>query len=930
MISRLALGSIEGLTIALLALGLVLVFKAQRFVNFAHAQLGAVSAMILGKLVLDQGVSWWMAFPPAVALGAGIGGLSEFLIIRRLRKQGRLKLLIATVGLSQVLLALTFFDALGPDTFKLSAEGFPVPINAQFQVGALTLRGQHIMILLLVPVLAVALALMFKYTTLGKAIRAAASNPSAAGLAGISVRRVGTITWALAGGLSAVSAILAAPSQSTFDLAALGPGLMLRALGAAAIAGFTSMRLAFGAGVVLGIIEAFALFVTRNEGSASLVMLIAILVGLLLRAGSFKRLAVRDLETELSPPPIAVPDGIAKKFIARRQRALLVSGGLFLGIVLPLLPPFRSEANQFTLALTLVFALVAASLTVLTGWSGQVSLGQFAFLGVGAFIAARMFSHGWPVPAAMIVCGLIGAALAVVIGLPALRLTGLSLAVTTLGFAVVAPAWLFRQEWFAPGGTRTIAPPRLAGFGELGSQRSVYYTCLAVLVIAFAALSMLRRSSPGRLLIAVRDNEDTTAAFGVSPTVVKLSAFALSGFVATAAGVLFLSAWRTVSVELMSAHQSQILLAMPVIGGMSSLPGAVIGAAFVYALPALTADFVKSVFPNTLQFQLFLAGWGLIMMQIQFPMGVAGLFRKRWQRFLNRVAAGSARAEPEAAEVHKGAPLEVEEVTVRFGGITALDHVSVNVRPGEIVGLIGANGAGKSTLLNVVSGVLAPESGTIRAFGNDLTHLGADHRYHFGIGRSFQGGQLFPDLTVRESIQVALAARQRVGFVSSLVGAPWVRFTERRTRRRAEELIDELGLTAWSNVQVGNLSTGTRRVCDLAAQMAAEPKILLLDEPTSGIAQREAEAFGPLIRKVASRLECSVLIVEHDMPLILGLADRIYCMEAGRVIAEGTPTEVRNDPQVIASYLGTGDQGRAGRVSAGPRAPAGRRTGRSR
>jgi len=221
------------------------------------------------------------------------------------------------------------------------------------------------------------------------------------------------------------------------------------------------------------------------------------------------------------------------------------------------------------------------------------------------------------------------------------------------------------------------------------------------------------------------------------------------------------------------------------------------------------------------------------------------------------------------------------------------------------VGLIGANGAGKTTLMNVISGVIRPQRGSVTLFGAEVVDLPPDLRAASGLGRSFQDASLFAGLTVTETLQVVLSQRHKVGIVSAMVGAPWVQSSERRIRHEAEEIVDRFGLTPWADIRTSELSTGTRRVCELAAQVAARPKILLLDEPTAGVAQREAEAFGPLLRRIRDELDCSILIVEHDMPLLMGLCDRMYALETGAVIAEGTPEEMRHNDRVVASYLGT-------------------------
>ena len=236
---------------------------------------------------------------------------------------------------------------------------------------------------------------------------------------------------------------------------------------------------------------------------------------------------------------------------------------------------------------------------------------------------------------------------------------------------------------------------------------------------------------------------------------------------------------------------------------------------------------------------------------------------------------------------------------------SAASSPSISVGPSEIVGLIGANGAGKTTLMNVISGVIPPVEGSVSLFGAEVADLPPDIRAAFGLSRSFQDASLFAGLTVVETLEVAIGQRHKVGVVSAMVGAPWVRASERRIRREATEIAERFGLGPWADARTSQLSTGTRRVCDLAAQVAARPRVVLLDEPTAGVAQREAEAFGPMLRKIRDELDCAVLIVEHDMPLLMGLCERMYALEAGRVIAEGTPDEIRHNQRVVSAYLGT-------------------------
>jgi ABC-type branched-subunit amino acid transport system ATPase component len=273
----------------------------------------------------------------------------------------------------------------------------------------------------------------------------------------------------------------------------------------------------------------------------------------------------------------------------------------------------------------------------------------------------------------------------------------------------------------------------------------------------------------------------------------------------------------------------------------------------------------------------------------------------------------AARAVPvgPSARDGAGAPegpwLSLRDVSVRFGGNQAVDHVSLDVAGGEVVGLIGTNGAGKSTLMNAVSG-LCPSTGSVEVLGRDVSRRAAYRRHRLGLGRGFQAARLYPDLTVRETIMVALEARQRSLLLPSLVALPPSPSAERRKAREAAELIDFLGLGRYADDFIANLSTGTRRIVELACLFAVDARVLLLDEPTAGVAQKETEAFGPLLLRVQQELGAAMVVIEHDMPLIMGISDRVYCLEAGRIIAEGTPAEVRDDPLVIASYLGTDER----------------------
>jgi ABC-type branched-subunit amino acid transport system ATPase component len=250
--------------------------------------------------------------------------------------------------------------------------------------------------------------------------------------------------------------------------------------------------------------------------------------------------------------------------------------------------------------------------------------------------------------------------------------------------------------------------------------------------------------------------------------------------------------------------------------------------------------------------------------------------------------------------------LSIRGVTVSFGGVVAVEDVTFDVAEGQVLGLIGPNGAGKTTLFDSICGYVGISSGTVHMGDRDITGLPPAERSRVGLGRSFQDAKLFPSLTVAETLACALERKIRTqGPISTVLGLPWVWTAEKAITKRVEELIDLLHLGAFHDKFISELSTGSRRIVDLACVLAHEPKVLLLDEPSSGIAQRETEALGPLLRRVQSSLGCTMLLVEHDMPLVTSVADELIALETGRVIARGTPKQVTNDPRVVEAYLGT-------------------------
>jgi ABC-type branched-subunit amino acid transport system ATPase component/ABC-type branched-subunit amino acid transport system permease subunit len=555
-------------------------------------------------------------------------------------------------------------------------------------------------------------------------------------------------------------------------------------------------------------------------------------------------------------------------------------------------------------------------------------------VGVGD-LRARGGIVALPLGPSMLIAATVSALLACAVGIGALRVRGQLLAVSTFVFGLAAAQYLYQRPLLVGDFATTVPLRRTDLFGlDVTEQRTYYFVVLAVLVVAVAVVARLRRTGVGRSIIGVRDNQSGAAAFTVRPTAAKLRAFALAGGMAGLAGALLAANLQNVpTTRYFTVTDSLMLVSIVGIGGLGSVAGPILGALWVVGLPAF--------FPDNDLVPLFGSSIGLLVLLLYLPGGLVQLGHLCHDALIGvlerrlpaptpaRVAATPAwlRAAPADDDGGDHGPvLTTRELSVRFGGIMSVDSASIRVDAGEVVGLIGTNGAGKTTMMNAIGGFVRSR-GRIELLGADLGGLPPASRARRGLGRTFQAAPLFPELTVRETVQLALEARHHTGFLGAALCLPTSVRLERRRRAQADDLVDFLGLGAYADIPVSDLSTGTRRIVELAGLLALDSRVLLLDEPTGGLAQRETEAFGPLILDIRGQLGASVLVIEHDMPLVMGISDRVYCLEAGRVIAAGRPDEVRHDPVVVASYLGTDERAiaRSGRVSGRGRPQAPRR-----
>ena len=954
------LGLVTGLTYAAFAAGFVLIYRSTGVLNFAHGEVGAFGVALFVLLLAQYRVNWWLSFVLALAACAAIGMAIELIVIRRLFASPRLVVLIATIGVGQIVVFAKF---------NLPSVVAPGPIPAPFQAtwtptDHIRLQARELVVLAVIPVLIGVLAWFISRTRFGLAVRASASNPDTARVYGTSPRRTSTIVWTISGAFAAATAIFLAPLQginsAQAGTAAIAEPLLLRVLVVSLLARMRSLPGTLAGGMAVGVAEALirANVDSVNRSVVDVYLFLAVLVAVLVVI----RTTGEQESWSLAPRVRAIPSRLESVWWVRRLNAMgfVALFGFFalLGMTL------STSSSLFTWTSILLFAMVVLSMTVLTGWAGQLSLGQYAFVGLGGLTVLGLTQgNDIPVPfdlfdlslqlpwaLAMVVATALGVVVAVIVGVPALRVRGLFLAVTTLAFAVASATWLFLQDFFT-GGTSFPRPAEkpVLDIGPIhidfdASRRNYYFLCLASLAVVAAVVARLRRTGIGRSWIAVRDNEEMAAASTVSPTRMKLTAFGVAGGIAAYSGGLLVTLVPSLQPDsLFRAGESIVVVATAIIGGLGSVAGPILGALWVRGIPQVIPEELDDLV------RLVTSSIGLLVLLMYFPGGLLQIIYSIRDKLLERadrrmaergVAAGgepsAAEEEPGAQEVPRaaarrerprspvtvsaagaaagpGPALQTQDVSVHFGGNTAVDRVSVHIDHGELVGLIGTNGAGKSTLLNAISGFV-PAEGRVFVLGADVTARRSPARHARGLGRGFQGARIYPGLTVRESLMVALEARSHSRLVASMTALPPSPGQERTKRAEADEIIDYMGLTRYADHFVATLSTGTRRIVELSSLLAVDARVLLLDEPTGGVAQREAEAFGPLIKQVQAELGASVIVIEHDMPLVMGISDRVYCLEAGAVIAEGPPDQVRQDPLVIASYLGTSDQaiGRSG------------------
>jgi ABC-type branched-subunit amino acid transport system ATPase component/branched-subunit amino acid ABC-type transport system permease component len=879
IVTGLTAGAVYGLA----AVGLVLTYKTSGVFNFAHGAMATVAAYAFYALHISHGVSWPVAALVCIVIVGPAMGLVLELLARAVGTATLEARVAATVGVLLIVEAAVVL-------IYGSTQVRTVPVflpSGHFKLFG-TAVGYADVITFGVAVVATAvLSAILRLSRSGLAMRAVVEDPALLDLAGTSPVATRRLAWCIGAGLAAMSGVLFAP------LLPLDPVhltlLVVQAFGAAAIGRFTSLPFSFLGGLIIGVLASVATKYFDSGllgGVPSALPFLALFVVLLVLPRRFlveRSRAVQRRRSDWTAPG-----------------ALQLGSGVLVLAGLACVPLFAGiHLTDWTTALAMVIVFLSLGLLVRT--SGQVSLCHVAFTAIGAAGLSHLTTGaGLPWLPALVVSGLIAVPIGALLSIPAIRLSGLYLALATFGFGVVLQVMFYTQGYMFGATGAGLSPPRPDVFGLAGDTR-FYELVLAIAALATLFVVAANRGRLGRLLRGMADSPTALRTNGVTVDVTRVLVFCISAFMAAIGGALAGAAQLTVSADSYPPLLSVTYFAVIVI---------VVGGEPWYALLAAGA---LTLVPS------YLTG-GTVATWLQMIFGVAAVLTavatgriKVPAAVRSRVDAIFRRPRPVAEVATQPVPadrveptaLQVADLTVRYGGVVAVGGLTLDAPTGRITGLIGPNGAGKTTTFNACSGLVRASGGGVRLRDRDVSRVATEGRARLGLGRTFQQMQLFDSLTVGENVAI--------GMEGTLAGANPVRHLlgrrgdRHRTRAAASEALRLCELDTLADARVGDLSTGQRRLVELARCLAGPYRILLLDEPSSGLDHAESARFGQILRRVVAERGVGVLLVEHDMSLVLEVCDDIYVLDFGRPLFHGPPAEVQASPLVQAAYLGDPD-----------------------
>ncbi|MDO8361518.1 MAG: ATP-binding cassette domain-containing protein [Actinomycetota bacterium] len=895
IVAGIAFGAIYGLA----ATGLVLTYKTSGIFNFGHGALATAAAYVFfwmhgDKKLGGHGWDWKISAFVAILIVGPLLGLLMERISRALSRQRTAWKVVGTAGLILVVQGLGTVKY-GGDTIKV--DQFLPSANEVVIIADVRIRYVQIIVTVFALVVVGLLYALFRFTRLGIAMRAVVDDPDLVDLQGISPTKVRRLSWIIGSTLAAASGVLILPflglNGVTLTL------LVVNTFGAVAFGMFSSIPLTFLGGLIVGVGESVlqkaeiakpALTGISKSWGFILLILIMLLTPKRKLAAPTAATARPSLEWH---GPITLRLGAGAIVFG-----LLASVPLWGGIDIT---PYWTPA--------LVVAILMLSLGLLVRTAGIVSLCTAAFAAIGAVAFAQF--HGQqdiPWVIALLLAGLVAVPVGALVAIPSIRLSGLFLALATLGFGLLIERLFYRQSYMFTVLAEGRRVPR-PGWAKTDSQ--YYMLVLGVVLLFVLLIAAINRGRLGRMLQGMGESPTAVGTLGLSINVTRVIVFCVGAFMAAVAGGLYGGINQNIGADSMffSSFQSLILVAVLALAPFR-VPWYAIFAGVTQVIPAYIEG------KHTTHWLTFIFGFFAIVTAMQggphpMPLKLQKFFEAKFGRSKATSHVGEHAAESHA-DLRRPVPttsgdgvagLTVTDLTVRFGGLIAVDHVTLAAPMGRITGLIGPNGAGKTTTFNACSGLNRPTTGNIRFHGHDVSHQSPGSRARHGLGRTFQIMELCESLTVADNVALGRESSQAGAKIFTQLVAPP---NDVRVRDLATvEALHLCGISELAGMQAGALSTGQRRLVELARCLAGPFDILLLDEPSSGLDREETERFGALLQRVVAERGCGILLVEHDMALVMDICDHLYVLDFGRLIFEGSPQEAASSPVVQAAYLGT-------------------------
>jgi ABC-type branched-subunit amino acid transport system ATPase component/branched-subunit amino acid ABC-type transport system permease component len=881
------LGLSSGALLALFALGLVVVYRGSGVVNFAHGAIGMVGTYLFWQLDAKDGWAYLPAFVVGVLACALIGLITHYFVMRPLRAAAPVTRMIATLGLLTVLeqAAVHIFSAIP----RIAPSALP---TGTVRIFGATIGEDKLILLGISIALVGLLSAFYRYTRFGWATTASNENRRALAALGYSSNRLAAISWALGGSIAGVAGILLAPSTGV-QVTQLTL-LILPGLAAAVVGNLRSFSLTLVGGLLVGVIQSEISRYVSAPGWSDTAPFILILIVLLIRGQD------RGLRTQIA-----------------ERLPRLGSGRVRLQFVIPavvaaLVIVHAGISDDWVEAIVTTFAVgvILLSFVAVTGYTGQLSLAQFAFAGFGAWVAGRLVAGDHMSFLLALIIGVLATVpLGILLGVICLRTRGINLAIATLGLAVTLQDLVFDNGNLTGGSTGTIVGnPKLFGIelSEITHGAAYATVCIVAFTLVALALANLRRGRSGRRLVASRANERAAASLGVNPLTARLFAFGLSSGVAALGGILISFRDPFIVYTNFETLASVELVAQAVVGGVGWIIGPLIGA--VGQVGGLLTQILSPLGGEVANYLPLAFGVLLLVTITQAPDGAAELIADQLRWVYRKIVPERERPPRELSSLEQitthrvqGRRLDVDGVSVQFGGVRVLRDVSLTVQPGEVVGLIGPNGAGKTTMIDTISGFTRPRSGDVRLDETSLVGNGPSRVARAGVARSFQSLELFDDMSVLDNLRTASEPRDNLSFLTDLVYP-----RKRPLSQIVQAVIAEFHLAEWLDKPPTDLPYGRRRLVAIARAVATEPSILCLDEPAAGLDEHERVELSDLLGRLSRDWGMGVLLIEHDTDLVMRTCDRIYVLNFGEQLASGTPEEIRNNPDVIAAYLGDG------------------------